>query len=63
MVFIKEQHGYINMKDILDGPVKTKKTGGFFVPEKYKNRDPYKKYVNHGKTPPPNKDGEFLHKS
>ena len=51
------------MKDILDGPVKTKKTGGFFVPEKYKNRDPYKKYVNHGKTPPPNKDGEFLHKS
>ena len=23
MVFIKEQHGYINMKDILDGPVKT----------------------------------------
>ena len=58
MVFIKEQHGYINMRDILDGPVKT-----CFVSEKYKNRDPYKKYVNHGKTPPPNIDGEFLHKS
>ena len=33
------------------------------VAEKYKNRDPYKKLVNHGKTPPPNIDGEFLHEN
>ena len=30
------------MRDILDGPVKTKKNGGCFVAEKFKNRDPYK---------------------
>ena len=52
VVIIKVSMDTSNMSDILDGPAKT-----CFVPEKYKNRDPYKKLVNHGKTPPPNIDG------